>query len=103
MSGQLPVSRKTFPTSGLQHYVATVQNRGPSDVVECLHDIRLVRPPEGPAEQTADDRHSGELGDRVLRISAASPRQPNWPWQFLVGATQNHARGYHAGRLCAVL
>jgi hypothetical protein len=46
-------------------------------VLEHLHDVRLARPPQGPADETVAGRRAGQLGDRVLRVFAPGTGEPD--------------------------
>src|SRR5262249_36070904 len=71
-------------------------------VVQRVHDLRLVRAPAEPGGPAMVHRGDRQLGHRALRVSAPGPREPHRLHGADAGATQDHAGGDHADRLCAL-
>ena len=70
--------------------------------LQCLHDLRLVRPSEVQRELAAAHR-PGELGHRVLRILAGGAGQSLRQRGVYGGAAQDPAGGDHADRVRRIL
>src|SRR4249920_3290815 len=48
------------------------------DLLERLHDVRVVRALEKPERPPVVRGGNRELGDRAVRVSAAGAREPDW-------------------------
>src|SRR4051812_33409345 len=46
--------------------------------LECVYDVRLVRPLEESRLKAADRRDSCKLGHCIFRVSAAGAGKPHW-------------------------
>src|SRR4029079_4261334 len=96
-----PPFAKRFPETS-QPNESNSLHRTAAHGLQCIHDIRLVWTFEKPGHETANCGRASELGDRVLRISAAGAREPHRVRQANIAAAQDAAGSYHAQRVRAV-
>src|SRR5207249_2668694 len=66
------------------------------DRVQRLHDVRLVRPPAEPERSEVVRCRARELGDRALRVSAASAGESHRLHGADAAAAQDSAGSDHA-------
>src|SRR5690606_4609537 len=67
-----------------------------------LHDVRLVRAPQGTRFEAVVRGRAGELGHRLLRVHAAGAGQPDRLWRDVARPAQDPAGSDHADGVRAV-
>jgi hypothetical protein len=74
-------------------------HRRVAHVLERLHDICLVCPPQESGRSTVVYRGDPELGDRAVLVSLASSSQPNWVHHVDARPAQYFTRSHYLERV----
>src|SRR6187431_229790 len=91
---RLAYARSTYEPCPAHHHSA--------HAVERVHDVRLVRAPEGAESKALDRGGAGELGHRAVRIFVASAGEPHRLHRVDLAAAEDPAGSDHADGIRAV-